>query len=334
MTTPAFLITIDTEEDNLWFSPRSRTTENARWLPRFQALCERYGLKPTYLTNYGMATSPVFQSFARETLRREACEIGMHLHAWNTPPIRPLTDDDDLYHPYLIEYPAEAIGEKVRYMTRLLEDVFERKMTSHRAGRWAIDGRYVRCLEECGYAVDCSVTPGISWKEHLGKPGGEGGADYTGCPHEPYYLDVDDVRRPGHSGVLEVPVTIVANSPRAADWLRAKVRPSSRINVALNRWYPAVTWLRPNGWNRRGMLRVLETARAERRSFVEFMLHSSELMPGGSGTCRDEQSLDRLYRHIESVFKVASRSFRPAALTEFAAAVPAPPRAPEAARSE
>jgi hypothetical protein len=67
VTIPAFLTAIDTEEDNLWFSPRSRTTGSARWLAYFQALCEPYGLKPAYLTNYGMATSPAFQSFARSS---------------------------------------------------------------------------------------------------------------------------------------------------------------------------------------------------------------------------------------------------------------------------
>jgi hypothetical protein len=50
----AFLITVDTEGDNLWARPRELTTHNAAWLPRFQALCERYGLKPTYLTAWEM----------------------------------------------------------------------------------------------------------------------------------------------------------------------------------------------------------------------------------------------------------------------------------------
>lgn len=55
---PAFLITIDTEGDNLWQKHDSITTENARYLPRFQQLCEKYGFKPVYLTNYEMAIDP------------------------------------------------------------------------------------------------------------------------------------------------------------------------------------------------------------------------------------------------------------------------------------
>ncbi|NOM63837.1 deacetylase, partial [Klebsiella pneumoniae] len=42
MHNPAFLITIDTEGDNRWQKHDSITTENARYLPRFQQLCEKY----------------------------------------------------------------------------------------------------------------------------------------------------------------------------------------------------------------------------------------------------------------------------------------------------
>ena len=44
---PAFLVTIDTEGDDLWSRPREIGTRNAAFLPRFQALCEAHGLKPT-----------------------------------------------------------------------------------------------------------------------------------------------------------------------------------------------------------------------------------------------------------------------------------------------
>ncbi len=58
MTKPAFLITIDTEGDNSWQNHDRITTENTRFLPRFQALCEKYAFKPVYLTNYEMAMDP------------------------------------------------------------------------------------------------------------------------------------------------------------------------------------------------------------------------------------------------------------------------------------
>src|SRR5579872_1992405 len=156
---PAFLITIDTEGDNAWARPREITTRNSRYLPRFQQLCERYGFKPTYLTNYEMAQCPDFRALAQDALRRGTAEVGMHLHAWNSPPLVPLTADDFDCHPYLIEYPPQNIRDKVVFLTELLEDTFQVKMRSHRAGRWSFNAVYARILVENGYRVDCSVTP-------------------------------------------------------------------------------------------------------------------------------------------------------------------------------
>jgi len=85
---PSFLITIDTEGDNLWAKTRSISTRNSQSLYRFQALCERYQFQPTYLTNYEMAICPVFQEFGRDILKRQVGEIGMHLHAWRVLPVK------------------------------------------------------------------------------------------------------------------------------------------------------------------------------------------------------------------------------------------------------
>lgn len=317
MASPFFLITIDTEGDNLWARPRQITTRNAEYLPRFQALCERYGMRPTYLTNYEMAVSPAFQEFARDVLARGVGEIGMHLHAWNSPPIRPLTDDDYGRHPYLIEFPLEIMREKVVRLTDLLSSTFGVPMRSHRAGRWAIDERYARLLVECGYQVDCSVTPGISWRCHLGDPNGRGGADYRSFPCHSYFLDLDDVQRPGTSPLLEVPVTIIPDRRRFTRGLRrlaAGVRPALKV---VNRFARPVQWLRPNGRNARALLDILRDPIVTAAGYAEMALHSSELMPGGSPTFQTPESVERVYADVEQLFAHAAGSFRPATLTEF-----------------
>src|SRR5258706_5867327 len=106
---PSFLITIDTEEDNAWNRTERISTENSGFLPRFQSLCESYGFKPTYLTNYAMARCPRFQAFGRDCLRRGTGEMGIHLHAWNTPPLAPLKPEDVRNHPFLYEYPQDVL---------------------------------------------------------------------------------------------------------------------------------------------------------------------------------------------------------------------------------
>jgi hypothetical protein len=46
------ILTIDTEADGQWDRPTRVTTENLEHIPRFQALCARYRLKPTYLCTH------------------------------------------------------------------------------------------------------------------------------------------------------------------------------------------------------------------------------------------------------------------------------------------
>ena len=318
-----FVITIDTEGDHLWSGPREIQTRNAAFLPRFQRLCERYGYKPVYLTNYEMAMSEEYVAFARDALARGTCEVGMHLHAWNSPPIDPLTSDDYAYQPYLVEYPDDVMREKIRFMTRLLEDRFDRAIVSHRAGRWAFDGRYAAMLVEEGYRVDCSVTPGVDWRGNTGAPLGKGGADYRFFPEYPYFLDPSDISTPADSGpLLEVPMTIRSSRLHARMPLAYRVPLVRRF---ANYAWPAQAWLSPvqrclRGVEQRQLDVLLDLARARRAegaTHLEFMLHSSELMPGGSPTFRTESDIERLYAALEALFHELKGWCRGMTLQEF-----------------
>lgn len=315
---PAFLVTIDVEGDDVWARPRKVETRNAVFLPRFQALCERYGFRPTYLTNHEMALSPAFRELARDVLARDAGEIGMHLHAWDSPPHHPLTDDDARHHPYLIEYPFDVMRAKIARLTDLLEASFGVPVISHRAGRWSLDARYARLLLERGYRVDCSVTPHVSWRTTPGDPRGRGGTDYSRFPERAYLVDLEDISRPGTSDLLEVPVTIMPDDPRLYR-LALRLGPlGATVQKLSSRLLPA-RWLRPDGTNLRHLLRLVDRAVAQGRAHVECMLHSSELMPGGSPTFRTAASIETLYRHLEELFAHAAGRFRGATLAEFRA---------------
>lgn len=316
---PAFLITIDTEGDNLWTAPREITTRNAAFLPRFQRLCERFGLRPTYVTDWEMVQCPVFREFAREVLARRTAEIGMHLHAWNSPPIVPLTGDDFRHMPFLIEYPDGLMRQKIRVLTDELEATFGVKMLSHRAGRWAFDARYARMLAEHGYRADCSVTPHMSWADQRGDPAGRGGTDYTQFPERPYALDLDDIARAGRSRLIEVPMSVVRRAwPRGVEWMRDATAGMRLARRAVRRLFPTHAWLRPTGGNLGEMRHVLNAARRDGREHVEFMLHSSEFMPGGSPTFPTAERIEALHRDLEVLFSEASRDFDGLTLCEFA----------------
>ncbi|MGV3346945.1 deacetylase [Enterobacteriaceae bacterium LUAb1] len=298
MKKSAFLITIDTEGDNLW-QKNSISTKNAHFLPRFQALCEKYGFKPTWLTNYEMATDPVYIEFARDVIQRQQGEVGMHLHAWHSPPEYTLTDNDWQHKPYLIEYPEVIMRQKIQVMTQILEDTFQTKMLSHRAGRWAFNAFYARTLIELGYKVDCSVTPRVNWCDSPGSPGGTGGTDYHHFPDYAYWLDENDISSPdGSSALLEVPMSIqykylpwVNNLRKWSDCLRGKHHSAK------------VSWLRPCGGNVESMKKVTEQTLASGSDYIEFMLHSSELMPGGSPTFKNTAETEQLYDDLEQLFE-------------------------------
>ena len=301
----------------MWSLPNPIETRNADYLPRFQALCEKFGFKPTWLTNYEMARSRPFQDLARDVLKRGTGEVGMHLHAWNNPPLIPLTDDDHRHQPFLREYPAEQVRAKVAFLTAYLEDAFGVKMTSHRAGRWALDETYARILVDHGYLTDCSVTPGVSWKEYLGNPAGAGGADYTGFPEAAYFLDLDDIRRPGRSPLLELPMTIREKRGPLGHWVSDRSRPRFARLRGVGRFFSRTHWLRPVGGNLPAMLDLVAAAERERRPYLEFMLHSSELMPGGSPSFADQAGIEGLYRDLEILFAAIARGFQGSTLHEY-----------------
>ncbi|WP_428946383.1 deacetylase [Pantoea sp. FN060301] len=320
MNKPAFLITIDTEGDNLWRNRSGEvTTRNASYLARFQQLCEKYGFKPTWLTNYEMAIDPVYIDFARDVIARQTGEVGMHLHAWNSPPAYDLTGDDWRFQPYLIEYPREEMHKKIAFMTQLLEETFDTKMLSHRAGRWAFNEEYARLLIEFGYRVDCSVTPRVNWTFAPGAPQGNGGSNYTHFPRHAYYLDPEAISRPGNSTLLEVPMSIqykhsglMNGLKQGYDRLRGKQRS------------PSVHWLRPAGGNVQQMIGVAEKTLAEGADYVEFMLHSSEFMPDGSPTFKDEADIERLYDDLEQLFGWLHTRTAGMTLAEYGLTKPAP----------
>lgn len=288
-----FIITIDTEGDGQWDPNAPCFTQNARFIPRFQELSEKYGFQPTWLTNYEMAEDPFFVEYMTQKLQDGQCEIGMHLHAWNNPPefpLRKVTDQRD----YLFEYPEHVMDEKIKIITNKLEETFNTKMLSHRSGRWATDETYFRLLSKYGYQVDCSVTPYESWVSCPGATG-KPGSDYSHYPSQPYMI---------YGNILEVPVSI-----RPLKYFAPDAIYSVRSCLREVKWSMKTrnVWLRPTENSPFTPLKkVLDTV-AQDSDYAMFMLHSSEMMPGGSPSFPDEQSIEKLYRSLERLFADAQQ---------------------------
>lgn len=148
MNKKAFIITIDTERDNQWEQSIQALTENAKYIPRFQKLCNRYRFKPVYLTDYAMANDDFFVGYIKEQEKAGNCEVGMHLHAWDNPPYNILDWQLDCGKSYLYEYDQNTIREKLKRLDEQLKKNISEKIISHRAGRWAINDEYLCELEK------------------------------------------------------------------------------------------------------------------------------------------------------------------------------------------
>lgn len=282
-----FIITVDTEGDNLWdYKPGDKiSTKNAVFLPRFQELSEKFGFKPVYLTNYEMTESDIFVRCASEWLRRQSCEVGIHLHAWNNPPFFDLCGKYS-YNPYLIEYPTEIMHEKFDFMYNQLLNKFGIRPISHRAGRWAMDKRYYELLREYGVKVDCSHTPSVDWSRNVGIT--RGGCDYSRVSNAPSMIN----------GVLEVPVTIRTFHHSSVGSLRHRIRTLLQGEQV---------WLRPTSFSYQVIKKLIDRITADSKvDYAQFMIHSSELMPGGSPFFRDTDAVEKLYDTITSIYKLIS----------------------------
>lgn len=282
-----FIITVDTEGDNLWNYKLGDEvfTKNADYIPRFQRLCEKYGFKPVYLTNFEMLNCERFVDDARDWLAVGNCEIGIHLHAWNNPPhysIKKLFTGN----PYLIEYPEYIMREKFSVVYSMIKEKFGIIPISHRAGRWAMDERYFNILRDFGVKVDCSHTPGINWSKATGST--RGGSNYIKANPLPSFIN----------GVMEVPPTIAKfNIIHKGGW-------KHRIKAFV---LGENVWLRPATSSLQDMIKLLNKKYGDNDTdYVEFMIHSSELMPGGSPYFKTCEDVEYEYEVMEKLFEHAS----------------------------
>lgn len=318
-----FIISIDTEADNQWDHGIVLTTENIKFVPRFQELCNKYQIRPTYLV-----TSEICgDSFAREIfsdyLSTGKAEIGAHLHSWTTPPFEDKVGYryNDASHAFATELPEDLLSKKIKNLTHQIESSFGKRPLSFRSGRFGFDGNVARMLADNSYLVDSSVTPYTSWSVNKGIPGGNGGPDFLDKTPFPYQYDF------AGGGVLEIPVTILPtrypfnkNKEMARYYFKNVDNnlPLRALRKLAFKNQPL--WLRPDTCMNINLFdELVNEAIKIKLPFMVMMFHSSELMPGGSIYRPDENSIEQLYELLERFFLLLQkRNIKCTTLTEAA----------------
>src|SRR2546421_12099396 len=100
--------------------------------------------------------------------------------------------------------PAELQRRKLERLTATLWEAVGARPLCFRAGRYGLGPDTVTALIQCGYRVDSSVTPFISWEDY------DDGPTFVGAPLHAYRLAGDaDVRIPQPAGPLvELPMSV------------------------------------------------------------------------------------------------------------------------------
>jgi len=318
-----FLITIDTEGDNQWDHGRELTVENIRFIPRFQNLCNKYLIKPTYLVTTEVCEDSFAKEIFKDYLITEKAEIGAHLHSWTTPPF--LDKDgyrfNDECHAFATELPEDLLNEKIKNLTNQIETAFGERPLSFRSGRFGFDEKVARILIKNSYLVDSSITPYISWSDAGGIPDGTGGPDFIDNIPLPFKYNFIE------GSIGEIPVTIAPtrfplNKSKAIARYYFRNVNNNLILRGIRKVFYAnqPIWLRPNPDMKIGLLsELLREAIDTRLPFITMMFHSSELMPGCSKYRPDNNSIEELYRLLEDFFIILTeKKVRSVTLTEAA----------------
>ena len=287
-------ITVDTEGDALWDNPTDIKTENVLWIPKFQELCEKYGFIPMWLTDYEIISDDRYVEYIKEKNDKGLCEVGIHVHARNNPPLVKISGEKEVGAAYLIEYPYEIMRDKFLFQKDLLESKLGKEVITHRAGRWTMNQDYVRILVECGIKYDCSVTPGIDWSSGEGITPGSRGSDWSMSKRERYMLYNHENQK-----IIEYPMTIVdcksiiiPAAKTTRNYLKAVYHFAKKSKL----------WVRPNVDNLNEMKYALRTVHRLNEEYAEFMIHSSELMPGGGPQHVGEVEIRKMFDTMEQFF--------------------------------
>ncbi len=317
-----FVMTVDTEADNQWAHGAPLKTENVRYWQRFQAICDKHEILPTYLITSEIAADDLARARLEDWAAAGKAEVGAHLHPWTTPPFLegPGLRHNDPAHAFLCELPDELIRGKIEKLTSEIEDSLGIRPTSFRAGRFGFDGRCAAVLAELGYAVDSSVTPLTEWSTHPGLPGGNGGPNFAAQEATPFIVGGS-----GDQGLVEIPVTIVPTYgalrrfPGLLRLYRTLPARAAR-RLLFRRWLcPQPVWLEPVPDFAVSDLQDAFDRQSQGSDVAVMLVHSSELMPGGGPTRPSEASVQELLELLDTFFEfVRSRGAVPLTLSRAA----------------
>ena len=284
-----FCITIDTEPDCDIHWKRSQPLSFESVLSGIpdilRPIWNSYNIRPVYFVSPEVINNKKCCEILKNEIKSGA-EIGTHLHSeYIGPEIKYKEAAGTISN----EFPCFACSdnvefEKIRNLTDLIKLNLNIQPVSYRAARYGADLATIKSLEKLGYNVDSSLTPGINWLS-------AGGPDHSAAPKQPYFVNKENLYRPGDMKILEVPITIS----------------KKRLPLLPDKWM-SYRWLRPTHMTAFEMKMVVNEFSANfENPVLNMMFHSMEIIVGKTPFVRTkfEQKfyLRRLKKIIQYIMK-------------------------------
>ena len=291
---PLLLVVVDTEEEFDWakpHDPHSRSVASIAEQRHAQELFEQFAIKPTYVVDHPVAATEASAAVFKDWAASGRCLVGAHLHPWVNPPEGEALNARNSYPGNL---PPKLERDKLRALTETITANIGVQPTIYKAGRYGLGRNTPAILKELGYEIDLSVVPATDF-------GGDGGPDFRGYPHEPYWFG---------DGLLEIPLTrgypgVLGRCGETVHHLaisasgRALRLPGILARLKIVERIP----LTPEGVSATDNCRLARYLADRGRQVFTYAYHSSSLLPGGAPyvrTLADRQAfLDGIERFLE-----------------------------------
>ena len=190
---PVLLVVVDAEEEFDWSGPFTRDRHSVRSMAAqgpMHRIFEKYGIRPTYVVDYPIASQRDGLEPLRDLLKDDACLIGTQLHPWVNPPFDEEISERNSFPGNLA---PDLERTKLAVLTRAIEDGLGPTPRIYKAGRYGLGPKTFRTLTELGYQIDISAVPGADLRIHHGP-------DFRRVAPQPYWI--------GPAGrLLELPLT-------------------------------------------------------------------------------------------------------------------------------
>ena len=188
------LVVIDTEEEFDWsrgFSRDNTSVRAMRAIEKVQKIFDSYGIIPTYVIDYPVASQPDGYLPLQELLHDGRAVIGAHLHPWVNPPYTEVVNTRNSFHGNL---PVDLERAKVQILTDCIQEQLGCQPIIFKAGRYGVGPNTVHILRDIGYEVDLSICPHMNYAS-------EQGPDFSYASPWPSWV--------GNNGkLLEIPLTV------------------------------------------------------------------------------------------------------------------------------